>query len=432
MTKQRTFKTRVRQRMARTGERYSTARMHLLDQHDQPARAGLAAGVTSVGGSQSDIAAARNLLTNAGVAGPDGDSLSEAMAFGLAGGIGFLYGVFEYNEGPTMTIVARNRSTPDPFLAPLFSAAGTSVVVQTTSGPATAQKRVAEHLAAERPMLCTVGSGLLPYLGLAAEEAAAAPHVIGVIGHDGEDLLIDDRAPSPIPVPRSTFAAAHGACRKAKHRTITVTGAVDDHDWPDALNQAVGRATAGFDTPPVPQFAANVGIAGLTKWSRLLTNPGDNKSWARVFDAGPRAALGLSRLYDCITNAYTSPLAGRPLFVDFLAETQQVVDGDGIAGAVELFTASGRRWAALVELILAVDADVARCAEISDQRTAALDDQPVPAAMAALEDEKRQLIAASSLSAKVVSDLYPALGAVVGEIADLERTGLSELAGVSK
>lgn len=130
------------------------------------------------------------------------------------GGIGFLYGLFSYAEGPTMTIVARSQSMPDPFLEPLFEATGTEVVIETTGGAVTAAKRLDRHLESRTPMLCTVASGLLPYLGAAADEAATAPHVVGVVGADSGQLLLDDRSPRPIAIDRDTFAAAHAATER--------------------------------------------------------------------------------------------------------------------------------------------------------------------------------------------------------------------------
>lgn len=165
MTRQRDFKARVRARMEHTGERYSAARAHVLAARQElpPVSTSLSVrpfgSVHAVGGQQADVAAARNLLSNAGVKGPDGTRFTEAMAFGLAGGVGFLYGVFEYDGTPTMTIVCRNGSMPDPFLEPLFERAGAEVKVATTGSPQKARRELDQLLDEETPVLCTVGAG---------------------------------------------------------------------------------------------------------------------------------------------------------------------------------------------------------------------------------------------------------------------------------
>jgi hypothetical protein len=67
MTKQRDFKALVRERMAKTGERYTTARTHLLARtigHSQPAKAfrGVLEGYATFGGQQSGTGAIHNVL----------------------------------------------------------------------------------------------------------------------------------------------------------------------------------------------------------------------------------------------------------------------------------------------------------------------------------------------------------------------------------
>ena len=434
MTDRRQFKALVRQRMERTGERYSTARLHVLDQRPTTSEPRLFPSVEAVGGGQPDLAAARNLLTNAGVVGPDGRPLTEAMAFGLAGGTGFLYGVFTYETGPTMTIVARNDSMPDPFLEPLFEAAGAMVDIQTTGGAPTAAKRIDAGLAAATPMLCTVGAGGLPYLGLPAEVSAMAPHVVGIVGHDPDNdtVLVDDRAPVPIPVSRQAWADAHGGYRKAKHRTITVTGTDPDHDWPRAVTEAVVRSTVGFDTPPVPQFAANIGLAGLEKWAGLLQDVGGAKGWARIFDQDRHAAIGLSRLYDCATSDYTAPGAGRPLHAQFLTEAAAVATEHApiLLAAAESFAASGQRWADLVEAVVDAHPEITEICALSDQLAAGLDELPDPDAMRALAQEKAARIQSASIPATVGLSLYPHLGAIVADVTEHERQGLATLSAL--
>ena len=449
MTRQRDFKARVRGRMERTGERYSAARAHILAGRQAPAERltaasaappntpGLFRAVRFVGGQQADVAAARNLLSNAGVKGPDGSPLTEAMAFGLAGGVGFLYGVFEYDDVPTMTIVGRNRSTPDRFLEPLFGRAGAEVQVVTTGSAAKAHRELARLLDDEVPSLCTVGSGWLDYLGLPKDEAAMSPHVVGVVGSREGGLLVDDRAPNPHLVDAETLGMARGAYRAAKHRMISVSAVNENHDWKQALVTAIRAGAQGYDTPPVPQFASNVGTAGLQKWHRLLTNPKEKKSWHRIFGEGTRAAIGLSRLYDCVTHAYTAPGAGRFLYAHFLEESGAAadlsVDAQWKGGVPDLqapadaFRRSGECWTELATIASGASAELTRYAELADHRTARLDEAPSVAEMAALHAEQRELVAQSRLTVSDTAEVFTNLGSVLEEIIELERGAVAGL-----
>ncbi len=397
---------------------------HLVDSlHDS---------VRHVGGQQGDLAAARNLCVNAGVDGPDGSMLSEAMAFGLAGGVGFLYGVFEYGDTPTLTIVNRNKSMPDPFCAPLFDRLGLDVVATETGGAKTAAKQLDTAIATGTPALCTTGSGFLPYLGLVCEaEEAAAPHLIGVVGADGDgNVLVDDRSPVPLVVARDDVDAARAANRKAKHRMVTVSRP-DGHevDWATTAAEAITAGVVGFNTPPVPQFKANIGLAGLAKWHDLLTS-GTKKGWGTVFGDGRRAAIGFTRLYDCIHHAYTSPSAGRPLYADFLDEAAGTGHPDAAKWrqSADLWRASGQRWSDIATRVAAVSPAIARCCEVSDLRAADLDTgSPSPDIMRDATTEKAELIDSCDVSAVDAAEAHGDIAAMVVDIVQLETEALDLL-----
>src|SRR5688572_14931327 len=115
MTERKALKRIVRERMARTGEAYTTAHRHAT----APTRtsdptgtsgptsdAGLTPGYPGFGPEHHhESALVRHLLGQAGV------GLSEPMVCGLGGGIGFLYAIFEYAavDHPLLTIVAQHH-----------------------------------------------------------------------------------------------------------------------------------------------------------------------------------------------------------------------------------------------------------------------------------------------------------------------------------
>ena len=123
MTKRRDFKALVRERMDKTGERYTAARAQVLGnasasptRHSFP---GVLPGYNTFGGIQSGTAALRNLLASIGAVSPlDGAPYTESLVNGLCGGPGFLYAVFEYKGWPPLVSLAlRSRSMPDVYIA---------------------------------------------------------------------------------------------------------------------------------------------------------------------------------------------------------------------------------------------------------------------------------------------------------------------------
>src|SRR4030095_6051678 len=86
------FKRLVRARMGRIGEAYTTGRAHLRPHPDPPPPRPLR-------GRHPDPAALPRMLAALGVTDPaSGRPLGEATVLGMAGGIGFAYFVFEYEE----------------------------------------------------------------------------------------------------------------------------------------------------------------------------------------------------------------------------------------------------------------------------------------------------------------------------------------------
>ncbi len=393
-----------------------------------------------LGGQQPDVAPARNLLADAGLRLPDGRVPSEALIFGLAGGIGFLYGAFEYRtpDGvvPTLTIVPRNSSQPDPFLAPLFARVGLAPTVAETGGARTAARQLDAYLAAGRSVLLSVGEGHLPYLGLRADEAAMAPRVVRALGYAetaagaAAAVLVDDRSPTPHAVPRAALDAARAAHRQSRHRLVAVEPATGTLDWAAAVLDAVQVGAAGYDTPPVPAYAANIGTAGLRKWSTLLTSTRDPKRWPKVYGAGRSAAIALTRLYDCVTHDYTSPAASRPLYADFLVEAAALSGRDELAAPVGELREAGSRWARVAELASGVDDVTRRHAELSDHRAALLAGGGDPEAASSAVSEQRELVAGSTLAAGTAAAVYAEIATLVTEIAELETAAVGALAAV--
>src|SRR6266511_3846703 len=100
MTEQKNLKKLVRERMARTGETYTTARRHVLAR--RPGQPGL---------RHRESRLVAHLLAQAGYLAPHtGKPYTEAMVCGLGGGIGFLHAVFEYADiPPLITIVIQHH-----------------------------------------------------------------------------------------------------------------------------------------------------------------------------------------------------------------------------------------------------------------------------------------------------------------------------------
>ncbi|MCR3747337.1 BtrH N-terminal domain-containing protein [Lentzea californiensis] len=284
MTEQKSFKRLVRARMERTGESYTTARRHVL-KDARPT------------GQMHDSWLLREVLD---------DEWSEAMLAGLAGGIGFMYFVFEYKgHAPTMTIVARHH--PAPFIPTALMHAGIAHEVTSTTS---ARKAEQQLRSADGPVICLLGK---------------EKHPAGVLGTDGDTVTVHNHGTHQQPL--AEFMASWG---QGKHEMISIG---EGRGEPDVA--AAVRMTCEHLTGPVlgNNFDVNFGFSGMGKFAEQLRDKG-KKGWAQRWAGDP--ALPQQRLHDCLEVEYTAPGATRPLYAEFLAEA-------GLPGAQE-FQESGRLW----------------------------------------------------------------------------------------
>ena len=419
MTSQRDLKERIRARMASTGERYATARSHILSQRDL---------AREFGGTQPDIAPLRALLGAVGVKGPDDRPVAEHLVFGLTGGVGFMYGVFEWDTGPTFTLLPRLHSTPDPLIEPIFKRLGVSATFHETGGAKTAVKQLDSVLTDGTHALISVGAGHLDHLGLDLAMSSMLPRVVGVIGASGGEVLVSDLAPEPVPLARPDVDAARSAIRKAKHRMITVTDA-PPIEWNTAILDAVRATAQGYDTPPVPQFASNVGRRGLAKWRDMLTDTGP-RGWPHLFGTDGHAMTGLLRTYEGITSEYTSSEASRPMYAAFLKDAAAVLSDDRLTEAAALFESASAEWRAISDLIASSDPVVAEAVGLIDEITELIGSGAPGSTVRAKRADLEHLLSTARVAAHLAAETYAAMSVPVGRILELETTAIEVLATV--
>ena len=429
MTKNQDFKRRVRARMEKTGERYAAARAQLLLKRKKaPEYVGLLPGYGPCGGQQSETAPLSNALRQLGVEGPGAKPLSEAMLHGLTGGLGFLYGAFEWKGyGPTLTLVARSRSMPTTYLMEALPRAGVRYTVHETGSGKRARAHLDAALEAGHPSLAIVDGAALPYYGVPERFRGMSPHVVGIAGAAESHVWLDDRGARPLAAGHEALAAARASIPKAKHRLVVLEGPEPSLDWKARVEDALAATVRLYDEPPAKPFASNVGTRGLTKWARLLGDDKDPKGWPKMFGGAERAYLGLRRVYDGLQHEYTAPNAGRPLYADFLGEAAALLDRPALGKLAKEARALGARWGQLTRTIAeADDAAVREGCALSDARAELLDAgesdlETLSARMRALHEKRDGLAARCALGGESAKDLFRELAAQVTAIAEAER-----------
>jgi hypothetical protein len=363
MTQHRHLKNLIRERMTRTGESYTTARRHLIVTAARANAGALPPGLvprydTFGGGRHRLSTLASHLLRQAGHVAPHtGKPFSEAMLTGLAGGIGFMYAVFEYaGWPPLMTIVAQHH--PDPWLPAILRRLAIGHTEQHSGSPRPALAALHRELDRGRPVYCTVDLTALPWH--AGETAfSGTPYEVVVAGrHDGR-ILIDDRAVTPAALDEPEFAAAWSGHRKGRHhRTVlepgpSPTAAVLCAGLRDAIATTVAHLTG-----PVlgHSFDSNFGLSGMAKLVAQLRDTRTRSGWARRFGSPVDFFHGVRRLHECLELQFTAPGGTRPLYADFLDEAAPILGAPALHEAAVTFRESGTLWSRLA----------ARAAEATD------------------------------------------------------------------
>ncbi|MFJ5550056.1 BtrH N-terminal domain-containing protein [Streptomyces sp. NPDC093225] len=272
----------------------------------------------------------------------------EELVAGLAGGIGFMYFVFEYaGRPPIATIVA--QAHPEPWVQVALGRLGIPYEATRAMNPRWGRVRAA--LDGGQPAFCVVDRSSLPWheadpdAGLTGTDA----HTVVIAGYDGDDLLVDDGAPTPYRIDREEFGAAWTAHRKGRHQLVVPTGPAEGE--PDVAGAIA--ATITHLTGPVlgNAFDVNFGFTGMEKLAAELRDRDTSAGWEHRFGGSPEAfRAGTGRLYSCLEEQWTAPAATRPLYADFL-------DLVGRPEAAALFRESALHWSRLALLARGADAD---------------------------------------------------------------------------
>ncbi len=154
MTSGKQWKARVRARMARTGERYSVARAHVLEASGVGAPV-VDAGWTLRGGTDPDTAALANVLAHRGVTGPDGP-LSEPLLLVVGGGLGAGYILWEFAHDDSRVVTlgfTHSWQYFDRRPATTVDRLGLEATWSRTGGSVTAAQALASTLAAGDPAI---------------------------------------------------------------------------------------------------------------------------------------------------------------------------------------------------------------------------------------------------------------------------------------
>jgi len=304
---------------------------------------------------QSEAGALWSALAQVGVtAAGTGKPPSEALLFGIGGGIGLGYFVYESGDYTSLFIATRittNETTQAGFLHTICERVGVKTEILTATSAVAAEKKLRAALVEGQPVLAWVDARKLPYL-----YPAAAYHALMVSGYDEAQGLyqVADRFEGQITlIPRELTVARQGeGAPKFRGLAVTTGGEIIEDRLRIGMQQGildcVEQMREGFGPP---NFRSNFGLQALEKWAGLLTDSKDKRGWPRFFPAGLRLFNALLAAYEQIEQRGEGG-ALRPLYANFLEEAARWLQQPSLVEAAEMFRASAERWRELSAALL--------------------------------------------------------------------------------
>jgi hypothetical protein len=425
------LKTRVRARMARTGERYATARAHVVDGTRETSPV-VDAGWALRGGTDPDTAALSNVLAHRGVTGPAGP-LTEPLLFLVGGGLGAGYILWEFahDDGRVVTLgFTHSWQYFDRRLATTVDRLGLDIAWSRTGGAAGAASALTSTLAAGDPAIVWPDRYHVGYWNLPPFLDGQGGHPVVAYAATGDRVHVDDRTLAPLTVPAVDLDRARA--RVGSYRNTMLVVRTKDAAVPaDRLRSAV-RAGLEAGVDQLRGTSTSFALPAWRKWSRLLVDPRATKGWPTVFADRRGLLRALASVWEGIEPAGMDGGHLRGLFADGLEQAAVVLDEPRLAAEAPNWREIADCWHTLAETALPDDVQaIARLRTLTATVTGAVAEGDAGAAERAAAAEQLWRLRAEHMDTPPLDDEH--LAAVLAGMSEhLSAIHNAETAAVTR
>ena len=430
MTSDKRRKARIRARMARTGERYTTARRHVVGDPPAPIRT---LGYTLRGGLHPDAAAVANVLAHGGVANPDGTPVTEAMVFGVMGGLGAGYILWEFEHDDSRMVVLGFRSRWQYFDSGVRTALdrlGVPYEARTTTGARTATRHLDAQLEAGRPAIVWPDRQTVGYWQLPSALDGHGGHPVVVVGAERDLVHLDDRGGAVLTVARNVLDRARD--RVGSYRNTLVDPRPDA--GPIDVDRLRAAALDGVDQClQLRGSSTSFSLPAWRKWSRMMTDTRNAKAWPAVFADRRGLCDALLSVWEGTSALGMTGGHLRGLYAAFLREAAPLLDIPVDAVTAELDRSAGL-WTRLADVAIGDGPALTRLRDLTVTIRQALaadgDAGAAEARVAGLElwDLRAALDADCPLGDHDVEARFAEMGGLLAAIHDTEVRAMDALA----
>ena len=302
------------------------------------------------GAKHTETGALAKALAHLGVVAPHTDKpYGEELLFGLGGGIGFGYFLFEKSGKHPIHLATRihTKETERPeFLQQIAARIGSPVRTQNSSSASAASTNLRRLLETGQPPIVSVDPTRLPYLGL--NSALHTYYCVLAFGIDEgtQRVLLSDRAKEAVSVTEEEFRHARESSWSPKYRTVNVEKPTAEPDIrqavTDAIRQCCEQMREGLGI-------TNFGLRGLEKWALVMTSSKEKKSWPKIFSHGPNLYEALYSMFVQISGRSGTGNAQRSFYATFLEEAADLLSNPGLRDAAQAYRRADEVWKDLAD-----------------------------------------------------------------------------------
>ncbi len=310
------------------------------------------------GGAFADSTTLRNLLAFAGVTNPHtNEPFSEALCFGIAGGIGAGYSycpsIVRHGMGTGLHVVGRYKAmaTDASWYQEFCDRLGLETHVTETAAKKKAYHNLLAELEQGLPTVVWCSRPKVPFV-LNAHDACAGfmcQFIVHGVDEEQNVAFVSDRAPTEWTLSLEDLGEARAGVCSHKNRTLTIHPSGDV-----SYEQLQSAVTSGIQACAEYMLQGRIGtftLAGLDKWSKLVDNAKNKDGWLKVYHNG----LMYQALRDVYVSIETISSGGglhRDLYHDFLVEAAAILENptlEELAGGYQMLH---DRWKELAESAL--------------------------------------------------------------------------------
>jgi hypothetical protein len=355
------------------------------------------------------------------------------MLFGLGGGLGMIYFLFEMHGYHPVVIGTRyhaSEAETPVFVMQMCEAWGATTELKHASSRSAATKSLTKSLADGFTPIIWVEVTKLPYLFLSGRPNMY--YTIVVYEKDGDEFIVGDLGQSVARISVEELEEVRHSHYAPRFRSLTIKDAPAKPDIREMVSQRIQlscrQMLEGLGI-------ANFGLGAFKKWAGMLTNTKNKKGWSQCFTDGPALQRAMSSVYGQIELRGNGGSAFRGLYADFLDQAAGVLKKPGLKKVADQFREAEASWRKVALAALPDSLPVLKETRRSLERRATLLQKPRTAKIDEELDSIRtrllELRESSAkdldLSAKDKLDLFSNIRAKVLETEALERAAFTDL-----